>query len=115
MPNLILLSQLLPPFVWISLSAVLFTSADILFRFWYQSTTTLYFLMAFCISAIGIFCLSMSFPYQNIAVATVVCILINIALYLIFAFLIFGDIITIKQSIGLLIGFTAIFILEGMK
>ena len=115
MTSLMSISQLLPPIIWIGLSASFFTMGDIFFRFWYQSSSTLYFIIAFCISTTGIFFLSMSFPHQNIAVATVACILINITLYLIAAFLIFGDMITIKQSIGLLLGFAAIFILEGMK
>lgn len=114
MSPLLSLSAALPPLIWIAFSAILFTSGDIVFRFWYQSSSTLFFVVALTLVTIGMFFLAMSFPHQNIAVATVVAVLINITLYLVAAFLIFGDMPTIKEAIGLLLGFVAIYILEAL-
>lgn len=108
-------STLLPPIIWIALSSALFATGDIVLRFWISTHSNLTFILGLGIISIGMFFLSMSFPSQNIAVATVVSILLNISLYLLLAFFIFGDIITIKESIGLIVGFLAIFILEALK
>lgn len=115
MPAIISFSQLLPPLMWIGLSSLFFTVGDIIFRFWIQNTANLHFLGGLIFVCIGMFCLAMSFPSQNIAVATVVAILLNITLYLIAAYFIFGEMITIRESVGLLLGFAAIYILEAMK
>lgn len=115
MVNALTLSYMFPAFLWISASACLFAVGDVVFRYWYQLESTAYFISGFAITCAALFCLAMSFPHQNIAVATIVCILLNITLYLILAYFIFGDVITIRQSIGLLLGFAAIYVLEGIK
>lgn len=115
MSQLLTFSQILPPLIWIGMSSLLFTTGDIFFRYWLQSSGNMLFAGGLFLVCIGMFCLAMSFPSQNIAVATVVAILLNITFYLIAAYIIFGDMISIKESVGLLLGFAAIFILEGMK
>ena len=108
-------SQLLPAMAWISISALFFTAGDVLFRSWFQSYWSFGFIIALAVYIIGACALVMSFPSENIAVATVIAILANITLYLIAAYFIYGDMISIRESMGLLLGFAAIYVLEGMK
>lgn len=112
---LLTLSYTLPPMAWIVLSAVLFTGGDVLFRFYFEYKLAYGFIGAFLIATVGLFCLVMSFPHQNIAVATVICILLNITAYMIAAYFFFGDVPSVRESLGLMMGFGAIVVLEGFK
>ncbi len=115
MPSIVLFSQLLPSLSWIIISSLFLTAGDISFRYYIENHWNMGFVVSFGIYMIGIFFLTMSFFGQNIAVATVIGILFNITTYLIFAYFLFGDMISIRESIGLLLGFAAIFLLEGLK
>lgn len=106
------ISGLLPPMLWMLLSGFFFASGDVTFRFWYEKSSSLIFAAAMFISMIGIFCMAMSFPGKNIALAVIVTILFNIIIYLAFAYFIYDEVITLKQAIGLTIAFVAIYILE---
>ena len=115
MPSILTFSQALPPLAWILLSSLFFAVGDILFRCYFEYKWTYGFVGALAVSFLGLFFLTMSFPYENIAVATVIAILLNIALYLTGAFLLFGDMVSVREGVGLLVGFSAIVILEGLK
>ena len=109
------ISHTLPALIWIGASGLLFASADVLFRYWYEISSSPIFVIGLMIASLGMFCLAMSFPHHNVAAAIIISILCNIMIYLIAAYFIFGDVISVKDAIGLLIAFAAIYILEGMK
>ena len=109
------ISYSLPALVWIFTSGLLFAIADLSLRYWYQISSSLFFSLGMIIALCGVFCLAMSFPHHNVAAAIIVSILFNIMLYLLGAYLFFGDTISYKEGIGLIVAFGAIYILEGMK
>lgn len=109
------ISQAVPVLIWIFSSAFLFASADLLFRYWYQISSSTAFIAGLIIASVGMFCLAMSFPHHNVAAAIIISILLNIMIYLIAAYLFFGDTISYKDGLGLIVAFGAIYILEGMK
>jgi multidrug transporter EmrE-like cation transporter len=109
------ISYAIPALAWIALSSVLFTVGDFIFRYWIENSLLSVFIIGFFTFSAALFCLIMSFPHENIAVASVLAILINITLYLIVAYFVYGDVISIRQSVGLLLGFASIYVLEGMK
>lgn len=115
MPAIVVFSQLLPPLAWIIIGSSFLTAADISLRYYIENHWNFGFSISFFIYTIGMFFMLMSFFSQNIAVATVVAILFNITGYLILSYFLFGDSISIRESIGLLLGFAAIYLLEGLK
>lgn len=115
MPNIILFSQALSPIMWIILGSTFLTAGDISFRYYIENHWSYGFIISFGIYTIGMFLMVMSFFGQNIAVATVIAILLNISGYLALAYFLFGDTIGVREGVGLILGFVAIYLLEGMK
>lgn len=110
--NIITVSSLLSPVVWTLLSGIAYTAGDILLRIWFEEKFTLGFPFVFVIYMTGTFCMMMSFFGQNIAIATVAAIVVNVTLYVIAAYLLYGDPIHAWQVIGLVLGLVSLAILE---
>jgi len=102
----------LPTIVWTLLSGILWTIGDLTMRSWIETKWPYGFEVSLLICMVGVFCVMMSCFQQNIAIATLSAIVVNVIGYLIGAFLIFGDILSITQGIGIFLGLLSVSILE---
>jgi drug/metabolite transporter (DMT)-like permease len=106
------LSLMFPVLAWIIASGVFLTVADILFRVGLSGRWHYGFLLVFFVYMIGMFCMMMTFFQQNIAIATVAAVLVNIVAYLAAAYILYGDTLSAMQIVGVALGVTAIAVLE---
>jgi len=83
------------------------------FRIWLAEKWYYGFALVLAIYVAGIFCMMMTFFQQNIAIATVAAILVNIVTYLLVARILYGDTLSMLQITGLALGLAAIVILES--
>ena len=102
----------MPVILWTLTSGVFLTIGDIVLRIWLPDRWQFGFALVFSIYMLGIFCMMMSFFGQNIAIATVAAVLVNVVGYLLAAYFLFGDTISILQISGCSLGLIAIAILE---
>lgn len=109
---LIAISNLLPSAVWTIASGFVLTGGDFLLRSWLQTKWPYGFLFTFLVYVLGLLCMMMSFFQQNIAVATVAAVIINVVGYMILAHIFFGDTISLWKGIGIALGLLAFAILE---
>ena len=106
------IASLLAPTYWIIISSILLTAGDITFRSWLEQQWQHGFAVACGVYMVGSLCLMMSFFGQNIAIATIVGITMNIVLYLVYAHFVYGDMLSYKELFGISLGLAAIYILE---
>ena len=106
------ISNLLPAIVWSLTSGIILTMGDIVLRSWFQTRWQHGFEIAFLIYSLGMFFMLMSFFQQNIAVATVAAVAINAIGYILLAYMIYGDVISHGQIVGIILGLAALAILE---
>ncbi len=100
---------------WTVLGALFLTAGDVLFRHYLSSMPRYGFAASFAVYLTGFFFMMLSFFGQNIAVASILAILFNIAFYLGAAHYMFGDTVTARQVAGIVLGLAAVFLLEGAK
>lgn len=112
MPNLYVLANSLPPIVWALLAGFILTGADIVFRYWQDTPWRGGFWVALGIYTVGVMCMMFTFFGKNIAIATMLTVLINMISYLVVAYFIFGDTLSPIKLFGLGLGLIAIFVLE---
>ena len=106
------LAQLFPPIVWIVSGGLFLTLGDVIIRFWISSNWLPGFFLGFTMYLIGIFALIMSFFGQNIAVASVAIIIVNIATLTIVNAYFFNVHLSTIQYIGIVFGLVSFTILE---
>ena len=109
------LAALMPHTYWVVISSVLLTLADIMLREWFESHWAYGFPITLSVYCIGVFCLVMGFFGQNIALVTMIGILLNIVFYLGYSYFAYGDALNIQQIIGVMLGFGAIYLLKFSK
>jgi hypothetical protein len=106
------LSSFLPAIVWSVLSGVILTAGDVTLRFWFEAKWAHGFEVTFLLYMLGVFFMMMSFFEQNIAIATIAAIVLNAVGYLVAVYFIYGDSITLWQTVGVALGLIALAILE---
>ncbi len=103
----------LPSLYWILLSGTLLTVGDICARFFLDDNQKQYlFWAAFAIYIAGIWCLMMSFFGRDIAVASVMTVLVNATVLMIINAWYFHEPLSFMGYIGMVCAFLAIIILE---
>jgi hypothetical protein len=106
------ISTFFPAVLRVLLSGVLLTTGDVVFRFGMNSHGSALFGVAYIIYAAGVFCMTMSFFGQNIAVATLAAVLVNMITIAVVSAWYFCDEISIIQWSGMGLGIIALLLLE---
>lgn len=107
-----LIAALLPSVAWTVLSGVAYTAGDIMLREWFAHHERGWFYLVFVIYMTGTACMMLSFFEQNIAIATVAAIVVNVIAYLAVAYFLYGDSVSPLQVFGILLGLASLAILE---
>lgn len=106
------ISALMPALGWMLFSAGLLTIGDVVFRVWLNQQFSFGFWAVLLVYVVGIFCLMLSFFGEHIAIAGAICIIANSVIYLVVAYLIYGDTISPWQMVGMVLGIAAIFAMQ---
>jgi len=94
------------------IGGTILTLGDIVFKYWIDNDSWKLFLGGLSLYIIGMLFLVATFKTQNIAVASVIFILFNIATLTIASYFLFHEPIPFWKTIGLLVGLVAVIILE---
>lgn len=94
------------------IGGTILTLGDIIFKYWIENNNWKFFLAGLLAYIIGMLFLIATFKTKNIAVASVIFILFNIATLTIASYIIFKEPLSSLQTIGLLVGLVAVVILE---
>ena len=109
------IAAFMPHTYWVIISSLILTLADIMLRNWFETQWSYGFPLILGIYFIGIFALVMGFFGQNIALVTMIGIVLNIVFYLAYSYFAYGDALNWQQMLGILLGFAAIYLLEFSK
>jgi multidrug transporter EmrE-like cation transporter len=91
---------------------VVLTVGDLFMKEWVTTNKSWIYIVGIIIYIIGLNFLAFSFKYKNIAVATVIFVLINITTLLIFSYFYFHEKLSGLEIAGVLLGIAAIVMLE---
>ena len=91
---------------------VILTAGDIILKKWIETNKSLFYVIGILIYIVGLNFLAQSFKFKNIAVASVMMVIINVIILSIFSWLYFKETLSIYQIIGIILGLAAITILE---
>lgn len=93
--------------------AVLFAVGDVLMRYWQVAHSKYLFWSTLVCFALGGYGLVRSYEYGDIAILTTICILMNVGLYLLYSWLIFGDKLTGMQLAGVGLAIVSVWMMES--
>ena len=101
--------------VLLVLGGITLTAGDIVFKFWIERS--LPYLSVWYMSGLMLYIASLvflveSFRSENIAVASVILVLLNIVFLALFSYFYFGDKLTLLQMLGLVLALLSISLLE---
>jgi drug/metabolite transporter (DMT)-like permease len=113
MTNIQTISGFFPSLMWTILSGFFLTVGDLLLRSWIAHPWSYGFWVSFAVYIVSIFLAMMSFFGENIAIATLLIVMLNSITYLVATYYFYGDTIETRQIIGVFIGFCAIFLLKS--
>jgi len=96
------------------IGSLILTVGDIVMKRWIADGAASYYLYALGIGIylIGTNFLAFSFKYKNIAVASVIFILLNVAILSVISWFYFGEKLNTMQMFGIILGIAAVIILE---
>lgn len=98
--------------ILLAVGGLFLTAGDLFMKKWVVSNNTWLFIVGLFVWLIGNCFLAFSFKYKNIAVATIIFVLINIITLLIFSYLYFKEKLGIFEIAGVVLGIVAIIMLE---
>jgi len=101
-----------PGFLYVILGSISLTIGDLFMKIWVGNNSCKDFSIGFICYSIGMIFLALSFKYKNIAIASMMLVLFNIITLLIVSWVIFKEPMSIKEIIGILLGISAIILLE---
>lgn len=113
MINIQTIASFFPSLIWTILSGLFLTVGDILLRSWIAHPWPYGFWVSFAVYVVSIFLAMMSFFGENIAIATLLIVILNTITYLIVTYYFYGDTIEPRQIIGVFVGFSAVFLLKS--
>jgi multidrug transporter EmrE-like cation transporter len=99
-------------FVLLAISGIVLTVGDLFMKKWVVSNNYVFHYIGLAIYLVGLIFLAHSFKYKNIAVATVISIVINLATLTLVSWLYFKEALTLGQGIGVFLGVLSIVFLE---
>ncbi len=94
------------------IGGLILTIGDIVFKKWAITGNWPTFFFGLFIWTIGLVFLAFSFKYKNIAIASLIFSLSNVILLTLISYFYFNESITTLQFIGIILGITAVVLLE---
>jgi multidrug transporter EmrE-like cation transporter len=91
---------------------IFYTAGDIAMKKWITNPTIGSYVIGALLYVVGMNFLAFSYKYKNIAVATALCVIVNIILLTIVSWVYFKEPLTTKQLVGITLSMIAIFLLE---
>jgi multidrug transporter EmrE-like cation transporter len=95
------------------IGGLILTIGDIVFKKWAITNNWQTFFFGLFIWTIGLCFLAFSFKYKNIAIASLIFSLSNVIILTTISWFYFGETITIIQLVGIILGITAVILLES--
>ncbi|MFZ2593520.1 MAG: hypothetical protein WAX38_01960 [Minisyncoccia bacterium] len=103
----------LPPLAWILGGGLLLTAGDIFMRYYVESPeTTWLFVAGFSMYVLGLLSLSCSFFGEDIVIASVAIVLVNVVTLTLVNLLVFHKSLSVMGYVGVVLGVIAFVILE---
>jgi len=100
------------PILLLFIGGCVLTVGDIFMKKWVNTNTTIFYTIGLLIYLIGLNFLAQSFKFKNIAVASVIFVIFNVATLTLVSWLYFKETLSPLQILGIITGITAIVILE---
>lgn len=100
------------PILLLFAGGVILTAGDIVMKKWVVNNSVFLFIAGLAIYLAGLVFLSFSFKYKNIAVASTIFVIFNIATLSIVSWLYFKETLSVYQLIGIALGICSIIFLE---
>jgi multidrug transporter EmrE-like cation transporter len=91
---------------------VILTFGDIVMKKWVATSNYYLYAAGLAIYLVGLNFLAQSFRYKNIAVASVILVIFNVAILALVSWLYFKEALSLMQILGIVLGIAAIVILE---
>ena len=98
--------------ILLAIGAFIDTIGDIIMKKWVISHNIWLFVFGMFTYLVGLGFLAYSYNYKNIAVASVIFVILNIVMLSIASWFYFGESLSRLQIIGIVVGITSIIILE---
>jgi multidrug transporter EmrE-like cation transporter len=99
-------------FVLILIGAIIVTVGDIVLKKWVMTNSFFLYFLGIFFYLIGASFLALSYKYKNIAVASVIFIMLNIFILSLVSWLYFKEPLSQLQIIGIILGLSSVVILE---
>lgn len=106
------LSHLLPAAAWTLLAGCVWTGGDLLLRSWLHSRWEHGFALSFAVIITGTFFWMLGALQQNIAIAAVAAVLINVIGYIVAAHFLYGDTLGLLHGVAITVGLIVIAVLQ---
>lgn len=94
------------------IGAFIDTVGDIIMKEWVINKNPWLFALGMFIYLVGLGFLAFSYNYKNIAVASVIFVILNVVALSLVSWFYFKEVLTPIQIVGIIVGIVAIFILE---
>jgi multidrug transporter EmrE-like cation transporter len=98
--------------ILLAIGAFIDTLGDIIMKKWVINKSIWIFIFGMFTYLIGLGFLAYSYNYKNIAVASVIFVILNIVMLSIASYFYFGESLSLLQIVGITIGIIAIVVLE---
>lgn len=99
-------------FILVVICGLFYTVGDVAMKKWIEHPSVGMYILGGSLYIIGMNFLAFSYKYKNIAVATAMCVIVNIVLLTLLSWFYFKEPLTIKQMVGIGCSIVAIFLLE---
>ncbi|WP_291783741.1 SMR family transporter [Cecembia sp.] len=93
--------------------ALIDTAGDLLMKKWVETQSWQFFIVGMVFYLVGLSCLAFSFNFKNIAVASIIFVLLNIVLLSLAGWIFYGETLKTKEFFGILLGLMAVFLIES--
>jgi multidrug transporter EmrE-like cation transporter len=108
----LLFGHTLTPLLILFAGSLFLTVGDIVAKQWVKAEQPVYFIATLMLYLIGLVCLIMSFRFKNIAVASLILILLNVITLALWSWLMDGEALNRVELMGLVLGLAAVVLLE---
>jgi multidrug transporter EmrE-like cation transporter len=110
--QLILFGHNIYPLLIIFGGSLFLTVGDIIAKLWVDDNKPLHFGITLALYILGLICLIFSFRFKNIAVASMLLIVLNVTTLAIWSWAVYGETLNRTEILGLFLGFATVCLLE---
>lgn len=100
------------PLLLLIIGGIIVTGGDIIFKQWVITHKSSLYVLGLLVWLVGVLFLIESFKYKNIAVASLIFTVVNVVALIVISWIFFKEPLRTMQIVGILLGFTAIALLE---